>query len=301
MFDLRKSVVEQIEAAGGRHDEPAIYGGEPGDPGIGGGPGSISWEINGDLASLVVGGTSAIIMEVLHPSVMAGVYTQSSYRTQPLQRARNTLGYVLRTTFGNTAAATDVVERVKRIHSRVNGERPDGRAYRALDPELIAWVHTCIPWAVMRAYETYRRPLTVDERDRYLGEQAVIGRMGGADWVPTTTAELDDYVERMRPQMAMTYQTAEFIGFLAGRVAEQPVSRRERFDRWMAIRASMGLMPEWARHITGTYQPGLAYRLAFAPSDRLKARLVRWAYPELPCKAMALARVAAARTESAAA
>jgi len=86
MFDLRKSIVTEIETAGGRHDEPEIYGGEPGDPGIGGGPGSISWEINGDLASLVVGGTAAIIMEVLHPSVMAGVYTQSSYRTQPLQR-----------------------------------------------------------------------------------------------------------------------------------------------------------------------------------------------------------------------
>ena len=41
-------------------------------------------------------------MEVLHPSVMAGVFTQSSYRTEPLRRARNTLGYVLRTTFGST-------------------------------------------------------------------------------------------------------------------------------------------------------------------------------------------------------
>ena len=296
MVNLRKSIVEQIEAAGGRHDEPEIYGGEPGDPGIGGGPGSISWEINGDLASLVVGGTAAIIMEVLHPSVMAGVYTQSSYRTQPLQRARNTLGYVLRTTFGNTAAATDVIGRVKKIHSRIGGNRPDGAAYRALDPELIAWVHTCIPWAVMRAYETYNRPLSVAEKDRYLTEQGPIGRMGGADWVPTTVAELDDYVERMRPQMAMTYQTAEFIGFLAGRTGEQPISRRERFDRWVGIRASMGLVPEWARHMTGTYQPPLAYRLAFAPSDRLKAKLVRWAYPELPCKAMALARVAAGRT-----
>ncbi|MEO8604765.1 MAG: oxygenase MpaB family protein [bacterium] len=300
MFDLRKSIVTEIEAAGGRHDEPEIYGGEPGDPGIGGGPGSISWEINGDLASLVVGGTGAIIMEVLHPSVMAGVYTQSSYRTQPLQRARNTLGYVLRTTFGNTVAATRVIEKVKKIHSRVGGQRPDGVEYQALDPELIAWVHTCIPWAVMRAYETYRRPLSTAEKDRYLTEQASIGRLGGADWVPTTVAELDDYVERMRPQMAMNYQTAEFIGFIAGRVGEQAISRRERFDRWVGIRASMGLMPEWARHITGTYQPTLAYRLAFAPSDRLKATVVRWAYPELPCKTIATAR-AAGRMVSAAA
>jgi uncharacterized protein (DUF2236 family) len=298
---IRRSIVAEIETAGGRHDEIEIYGGEPGDPGIGGGPGSISWEINGDLASLVVGGTAAILMEVLHPSVMAGVYTQSSYRTQPLQRARNTLGYVLRTTFGNTPAATNVIERVKRIHSRIGGQRPDGRAYQALEPELIGWVHTCIPWAVMRAFETYNRPLSTAEKDRYLAEQAPIGRLGGAVWVPETLAELDDYVEQMRPQMAMNYQTAEFIGFLAGRITEQPVSRRERFDRWVALRSSMGLMPEWARRITGTYVPALTYRAYFGPNDRLKARIVRWAYPELPCRAMALARATASRDTSVAA
>jgi uncharacterized protein (DUF2236 family) len=124
--------------------------------------------------------------------------------------------------------------------------------------------------------------------------------MGGADWVPTTVAELDDYVERMRPQMAMNYQTVDFIAFLAGRVGEQKISRRERFDRWIAIRGSMGLMPEWARRITGTFQPALVYRLAFAPSDRLKANVVRWAYPDLPCKAMAIARAAARRPAAAA-
>lgn len=290
MLDLKGFIVSEIETAGGRHDEPEIYDGPAGDPGIGGGPGSMSWEINGDLASLIVGGTAAIIMEVLHPSVMAGVFTQSSYRTEPQRRARNTLGYVLRTTFGSTAAATDVIERVKHIHGYVGGTRADGVAYRALDPELVAWVHTCIPWAVMRAFETYNRPLTVAEKDGYLAEQAVIGRMGGATSVPETVAELDAYVERMRPLMAMNDQTVEFIGFLAGRVGDEPLGARERYDRWVAIRASMGLMPEWARRMTGTHVPDLLYRLWFAPSDRLKASLVRWAYPELPCKLLAQAR-----------
>jgi hypothetical protein len=36
--------------------------------------------------------------------------------------------------------------------------------------------------------------------------------------------------------------------------------------------------------------PDALYRFWFGPSDRLKATLVRWAYPELPCKEMALAR-----------
>lgn len=291
---LRSNIVRDIELAGGRHDERAIYGGEPGDPGIGGGPGSISWEINGDLASLVVGGTGAILMEVLHPSVMAGVFTQSSYRTEPLRRARNTLGYVLRTTFGSTAGATRVIEAVKSVHSRIEGVRPDGVAYRALDPELIGWVHTCIPWAVMNAYDRYCRPLSLAEKNAYLREQAVIGRMGGADWVPETVAELDEYAERMRPLMSFNDQTRNFLDFLAGRTADQPVSRRERFERWVAIQASMDLMPEWARALTGTLQPTFLQHLWLRPNDQLKASIVRWAYPMLPCKEIALARATGA-------
>ena len=290
---FKRSIAREIETNGGRHDEPEIYASPAGDLGLTGGPGSISWEINGDLASLVVGGTAAILMEVLHPSVMDGVYTQSSYRTDPLRRARNTLGYVLRTTFGSTRPATAVVERVKAVHAGVSGVAPTGASYRALDPELIGWVHTCIPWAVMSAFERTNRPLSIEEKDRYLREQAVIGRMGGAEQVPESVAELQEYVERMRPQMAMTYQTVDFLGFLEGRVDQvQPMGRKERFDRWVAVRASMGLMPEWARRMTGTHLPDPIYRAFFAPLDRLKARLIRSAYPAPPCVAMAHQRVA---------
>ncbi len=183
---FRRRIAEDIETFGGRHDEPDIYGGEPGDPGLAGGPGSMSWELHADLGVVGAAGSAAIIMEVLHPSVMAGVSTQSTFRTQPLRRAQNTLGYVLRTTFGSTPAATAVIERVHRVHSRIEGVRPDGIAYRALDPELIAWVHTCIPWAIMTAYDRYRRPLSREEQDRYLAEQAPIGRMGGAVDVPAS-------------------------------------------------------------------------------------------------------------------
>ena len=96
----------------------------------------------------------------------------------------------------------------------------------------------------------------------------------------------------------MTEQTHAFMDFLSGRSVEQPVSRRERVDRWVGIRASMTLMPEWARRPTGTWQPALVRRLWLEPSDRLKARLVRWAYPELPCKRMAHERVHGAATSA---
>ncbi|HKY15834.1 MAG TPA: oxygenase MpaB family protein [Microthrixaceae bacterium] len=288
---LRRDLVDQMEAVGGRHDEEAIYCGEPGDPGLAGGPDSISWEINGDIGVIGAAGGAAIIMEVLHPSVMAGVYTQSSYRTKPLLRAQNTLGYVLRTTFGSTPAATGVIERVRRVHSRVNGVRPDGVPYEALDPTLIAWVHTCIPWAVMTAYERHRRPLSVDEKNRYLTEQAVIGRMGGADWVPETTDELDEFVERIRPSLAMNEQTHDFIRFLAeGSIEGSSPGRRERYERWMGLRGSMSLMPEWARTLTGLGHstPG-AQRLSDV-LETWKAGVARWACPVLPCVELATER-----------
>jgi uncharacterized protein (DUF2236 family) len=293
-MDLRQKIRDQIEAVGGRHDDAEVYGGSAGDPGLAGGPGSLSWEINGDLASVSAGGSAAILMEVLHPSVMAGVFQQSTYETEPLRRARATLGYVLATTFGTTEAATALIGRVREIHTHIHGTRPDGVAYTALDPELIAWVHTCIPWAVMEAFSRYRRPLSTGERDRYLAEQAPIGRMGGAEWVPETMAELEAYVERMRPLMGVNEQTRRFIAFLAGDSAgEFGVGPLKQLDNRLGLAAAMSLMPAWARHLTGTYLPRSVQRLYLDPSTRLQTRLIRWAYPELPCRALATARTEA--------
>jgi hypothetical protein len=50
MFDsIRDKICTEIETVGGRHDEADMYTDAPGDPGLAGGPGSLSWEINGDM------------------------------------------------------------------------------------------------------------------------------------------------------------------------------------------------------------------------------------------------------------
>jgi uncharacterized protein (DUF2236 family) len=292
MQAIKADIVAQIEVMGGRHDEASIYGGSAGDLGLTGGPDSLSWEINGDLASVSGAGVAAILMEVLHPSVMHGVFTQSSYRTDPFTRSRNTLGYVLRSTFGNTQAATGVIEQVKRVHGYVNGTRADGVEYRAMDPELLAWVHTCIPWGIMMAFDRYKRPLSRAEKNQYLKEQALIGRMGGAEGVPETVSELEDYVERMRPLMAYNDQTRQFVDFLLGTSGDFETTRRQRFESWLGLHGAMAMMPNWARKMTGTVHSEFAERFLFRPNEKLKSRIVRWAVGEMPCKTMALARVA---------
>jgi uncharacterized protein (DUF2236 family) len=295
---LRRAIVEDIVRQTGRHDEPRVFGGPPGDPGLIG-PGSMSWEINGDIASVLLGGVGAIVMEILHPSVMAGVQDLSSYEEQPERRGRTTFGYVVTTTFGSTHAATRLINAVKRMHGKVEGTRPDGVPYRALDPELIGWVHTCIPWAVMTAYDRYNRPLTEDQRDQYLREQAVIGRMGGADDIPETAAELRDYVEAMRPKLAVNAQTLQFFEFLMtmpfGAPVPGPLSRpMHRFQ----LEAGMSLMPSWARRMTGFDSPAIARRVAHEPSLYAHARAVRWAFGTPPFRRLAEERAAGVAQEA---
>jgi uncharacterized protein (DUF2236 family) len=290
---VRQRIVADHVGQTGRHDQPGIYAAPPGDPGLVG-PGSVSWALHSDAAAVAIGGVAAIVMEILHPSVMAGVHDLSGYREKPLRRASATYGYVIVTTFGNTEAAEGTIERVRRMHERVNGTRPDGVPYRALDPDLIGWVHTCIPWAVMRAFERYNRPLSVDERDRYLAEQAVIGRKGGAADVPVTAAELDDYVESMRPQLCVNEQTRGFFEFLLnapfGERVPAPLSRPAHLFQ---IHAAMSIMPGWARRLTGFGHPALVQRALFEPALQLKARQLRWAFGVPPFRAMAEARVGA--------
>jgi uncharacterized protein (DUF2236 family) len=277
-MDLRRRIVDDFEQGAGRHDDPAIYGGPAGDPGLIG-PGSVSWEINADLAAVSQAGLAAIVLEILHPSVVAGVQDLSNYRQDPFQRARATLGYVLTTTFGNTDAATRLIEHVKGVHSYVKGTRPDGVPYHALDPELIAWVHTCIPWMIMRAFERTKRPLSQQERDSYLAEQAVIGRMGGAEWVPTTEAELDEYVEEMRPLLSVNAQTREFLDFLmASPFFPDLPETVDRLLHRFAIYAGMNLAPQWARELIGYDRPPTLTRALIEPALQLDARRLRWAF-----------------------
>ncbi|MEA2171015.1 MAG: hypothetical protein QOF76_4315 [Solirubrobacteraceae bacterium] len=294
MVSLRQAIVDQVEAIGGRHDSAGVYGGPAGDPGLTG-PGSVSWLVNGDLASVLLAGTSAIVIEMLHPSVTAGVEEHSDYRRDPLRRARQTLGFVLATTFGNTEAATRTVDVVRAVHGRVNGVRPDGVAYAAMDPVLIGWVHTAIPWMILRTYERFNRPLTAAQRDAYLAEQAVIGRMGGADTVPESMAELEEYVAAMRPALAVTDQTQGFLDFLFAGPAVGPAlpapleRRRQRFDAL----AGMSIAPAWARAMTRTDAPGAVRRRVLSPYMAATARTLRWAFAEPPHVVLARQRAGA--------
>ncbi|HEY0165168.1 MAG TPA: oxygenase MpaB family protein, partial [Sphingomicrobium sp.] len=103
--------------------------------------GSVIWRVHGDVTSMMVGGVAALLTQMLHPAALAGVWDHSDVRSDQLGRLRRTARFIAVTTYGRRDDAEQAIARVRAIHAQVGGTLPDGRAYRADDPRLLAWVH----------------------------------------------------------------------------------------------------------------------------------------------------------------
>jgi len=138
------------------------------------GPGSMTWRVNGE-AALLLGGGRALILQVAHPQVAAGVAEFSDYRQDPWGRLYRTLDVTLKIAFGEPQAARAASQELRRAHRRVTGHDDRGQPYRALDPELLLWVHATLIDTSLTIYERYVAPLTPRERSLYYGEMKKLG------------------------------------------------------------------------------------------------------------------------------
>jgi uncharacterized protein (DUF2236 family) len=248
-----------------------------GDPGLFG-PGSVTWRIHGDLAMLI-GGLRAVLAQTMHPLAMAGVADHSNYRTDPWGRLHRTGHYIGVTTFGSTRQALDAVVAVRRIHERVRGIAPDGRAYSATDPHLLSWVHATEVHSFLVAYERYgQRPLAGTDADRYIAEMAVLGIEIGADDVPASRAELRDYFAAIRPELAAGDKAREAVRFLLW----PPVAPVVRPAYSVICAAGLGLLPGWVRRDLRVPSLPLADPLAVRPAARLLLGALGWSLGPSP-------------------
>jgi uncharacterized protein (DUF2236 family) len=201
--------------------------------------------VHGD-ASMFVGGLRALLLQSLHPLVMAGVAEHSRYRDDPWGRLQRTSFFVAVTTFGPAHEAERAIARVHGVHRQVYGTTTDGRAYTATDPHLLRWVHVAEVDSFLAAYQRYgvSGRLSQGERDEYVADTAVVAaRLGIAD-PPRSEAELRDDLARFRPELAGTAQAREAARFLLLR-APLPVAARLPYTALAA--AAVGLLPVWAR------------------------------------------------------
>jgi uncharacterized protein (DUF2236 family) len=118
---------------------------------------------------LLVGGQRALVMQLAHPLVAAGVDQHSDFPTRALSRLRRTIDLSLAMIYGTPQEASDAVGTVRAVHERVAGVA-EGTPYRANDPELLGWVNATLVDTTLAVYERFVRRLTADQRARYYVE-----------------------------------------------------------------------------------------------------------------------------------
>src|ERR687891_640349 len=121
-------------------------------------PGSVAWRV-GSEGALLLGGGRALILQVAHPKVAAGVAQHSNYREAPWRRLYRTIEVTTRIVFGDERQSAQAAAGLRRRHQRVEGADDRGEPYRASDPELLMWVHATLIDSSLLIYHRYVRPM----------------------------------------------------------------------------------------------------------------------------------------------
>jgi len=237
-------------------------------------PDSVVRRIHGDLPSMLIGGLSALLFQMLHPLAMAGVAQYSNYRSDPLGRLERTASFLGTTTFGSRDEAHVAIDRVRRVHRHVRGVAPDGRPYSAADPDLVTWVHAAEVSSFLAASRAYAPTApTVADADDYLDQMARVAHALGAIDVPRSTTELHAYFVDVRPRLRLTAEARTARNFVLRGVGRWP---HEVATYGLLVGAAQGVLPPWARRQLRLPGVPAADLLAVRPSARLLGSAFRW-------------------------
>jgi uncharacterized protein (DUF2236 family) len=233
----------------------------------------ISSRINAERLVLL-GWSRAILLQLAHPLVAAGVDEHSTFRAGKLTsalRLHQTVRAMLSLTFGTDAEQHATIDHINAIHRRVNGHLPEGvgvfaagTRYSAEDPSLLLWVHATLLDSIPLVYEKVVAPLAADERDRYCREaEPVVQALGAREGAPRSWPELASYMDRM-------YASGEIV---VGRQA------RELADAVLAPPLAWALGPtariNWLFTV-GLLPAPVRAQYGFTWTDRDARALERW-------------------------
>ncbi len=223
------------------------YDAPPGDPGWFG-PDSVTWRIHSEFPGMLAGGLCALMLQLLHPRVLAGVHDHSNFREDLVGRLRRTTGFVAGTSYAPAAEVEKLVERVRRIHARIAGTLPDGRAYAADDPELLTWVHVTEAYGFLEGCRRYCREVPADIADRYYDEYRRVAEALGARGVPASEAQVRDCFAAQQPQLCMDARSRDVLDVLEAIRLPVPLPG---VSRDLFLSAGAALLPEWAQRLLG--------------------------------------------------
>jgi uncharacterized protein (DUF2236 family) len=167
-------------------------------------PDTMIWQVDREMVLLLAGGR-ALLMQLAHPKVAAGVAKHSHFRADPLGRLYRTMGAMWSIVFDEASKARASLEQVKNVHRRIHGIISPaesvslGTPYDALDVELLLWVHATLIDSAMVAYDLFVKRLAHDEKARYYDDSKNLAHLFEIPetLVPASLVDFNRYMDRM--------------------------------------------------------------------------------------------------------
>ena len=220
------------------------------------GPDSVTWRIHSD-ASMLLAGFRALMLQAVHPLVMAGFNDNSRFRDDPWGRLRRTGEWISTVTFGTTEEAESAGAALRQLHAGLKtGIEPEsGVPYRVDDPDLLLWVHCTEVESFLSTYRRSGGRLGRGEANTYVDEMRRSAALVGLDpsRVPATEREIDDYYQAIRPQLRVTAAARRntIWGFAPPMPTWVTVVTPAR-PAWAGLMSvAAGMLPRWARRLYG--------------------------------------------------
>lgn len=161
------------------------------------GPDSITWQFGSDVR-LFLAPLYALLLQVAHPTVGAGVRDYSDFEKRPWERLLRTLDYLILLQYGGREAVA-VGCRLRQLHQRIKGVKADGKPYQALERGAYTWVHATLLETYVRAHQHFGRPMTRPQVEQFYREYIGLGRLVGVreEDLPATWEGFRAYFEYM--------------------------------------------------------------------------------------------------------
>jgi uncharacterized protein (DUF2236 family) len=259
------------------------------------GPDTVTWRVNRE-AVLLAGGGRALVLQVCHPSVAAGVEQHSDYDTDPWGRLYRTLDLTTKITFGGAETSDRASRQLRGVHAHVHGERADGQHYDARDPDLLLWVWATLVESSLLVYTRYVGPLRIADIHRFYSEQQRFAAACGVPeghWPDTYPDFMDYFHATVEDELHPTDDSRRIVDSVIRPQVPLPV--RPVFE--LMNLATVGLLPPVLRERLGlSWGPGRERMLAASQA------VIRRTLPLLPSllREFPPARTASRRTRRAA-
>jgi uncharacterized protein (DUF2236 family) len=165
-------------------------------------PKSVIRRVGNTLVVPLLGGGPAVLLQVAHPLVAAGIVEHSDYKNDLWRRLVRTLQALYLIVYGTSQEASQAAATVQAVHAHVHGVTrqalgrfPAGTRYSASQPDLMLWVHATLVQASLAAYERFVQGLSPEEEERYYQEMALVARIFGtpASVIPDSFDHFREY------------------------------------------------------------------------------------------------------------